>query len=75
MITKTKVQAIDCRHYIDGKFVELNKEKSFENINPATEEVLGLVAEGGKEEVDAAVAAARKALNGPWKTMTLQEQV
>ncbi len=74
MITKTKVQAIDCRHYIDGKFVELNKEKSFENINPATEEVLGLVAEGGKEEVDAAVAAARKALNGPWKTMTLQER-
>ena len=35
---------------------------------------LGLVAEGGKEEVDSAVAAARRALNGPWKTMTLQER-
>lgn len=74
MITKTKVQAIDCRHFINGKFVELEKSKSFENINPATEEVIGLVAEGGKEEVDVAVAAARKALKGPWKNYTLEER-
>ncbi|MFC5588987.1 aldehyde dehydrogenase [Sporosarcina soli] len=74
MITTTKVQAIDCRHFINGKFVELKKGKSFENINPATEEVIGLVAEGGKEEVDIAVTAARKALDGPWKTFTLEER-
>ena len=74
MITKQKFKQLIARHYIDGEYVELKMEKSFENINPATEEVLGIVAEGGKEEVDAAVAAARKAFNGPWKKMTLEER-
>ena len=74
MITETKVKAINCRHFINGQFVESQNQKSFENINPATEEVLGIVAEGGKEEVDFAVAAARKALQGPWKTTTLEER-
>lgn len=74
MVTKTKVQAIDCRHFIGGQYVEIEEGKSFENINPATEEVLGLVAEGGKAEVDLAVKAARKALKGPWKDATLEER-
>ncbi len=74
MLTKTKIQAIDCQHFINGQFVDSQNKKSFENINPATEEVLGTVAEGGKEEVDYAVAAARRALDGPWKTMTLEER-
>lgn len=74
LVTKTKVQAIDCRHFIDGQYVEIEEGKAFENINPATEEVLGLVAEGGAEEVDVAVKAARKALKGPWKDVTLEER-
>lgn len=74
MITETKVEAINCRHFINGQFVESQNQKSFENINPATEEVLGNVAEGGKEEVDFAVTAAREALQGPWKTTTLEER-
>lgn len=64
----------DCLHFIDGKFVPSANGRTFLNINPATGEVLGEVAEGGKEEVDRAVAAARKALNGPWKKLTLQER-
>lgn len=74
MVTNTKVQAINCQHFINGQFVDSQNKKSFENINPATEEVLGTVAEGGKKEVDYAVAAARRALDGPWKTMTLEER-
>ena len=74
MQTKVEVQAINCQHFINGEFVESQNQKSFENINPATEEVLGIVAEGGKEEVDYAVIAARKALQGPWKNMTLEER-
>ncbi|MBS4208315.1 aldehyde dehydrogenase [Bacillus sp. FJAT-50079] len=74
MQTKTKIQAIDCLHFINGQFVESQNQSFFENINPATEEVLGTVAEGGKKEVDFAVAAARRALDGPWKSMTLQER-
>ncbi|MEK3989727.1 MULTISPECIES: aldehyde dehydrogenase [Robertmurraya] len=74
MQVETKVKAINCLHFINGQFVESQNHKTFENINPATEEVLGTVAEGGKEEVDFAVRAARRALNGPWKKMTLVER-
>ncbi len=74
MQVETKVKAINCLHFINGQFVESQNHKTFENINPATEEVLGTVAEGGKEEVDFAVRAARRALNGPWKKLTLVER-
>lgn len=74
MQVETKVKAINCLHFINGKFVESQNHKTFENINPATEEVLGTVAEGGKEEVDFAVRAARRALKGPWKKLTLVER-
>jgi aminomuconate-semialdehyde/2-hydroxymuconate-6-semialdehyde dehydrogenase len=57
----------DCLHFINGKHVPSRSGKSFENLNPATEEVLGTVAEGGAEEVDLAVAAAQKAWAGGWK--------
>ncbi|WP_102349000.1 aldehyde dehydrogenase [Bacillus sp. Marseille-P3661] len=72
--TKAPVKPIDCLHFINGQFLESLNKKSFKNINPATEEVLGLVAEGGKAEVDLAVAAARRALNGSWKNKTVQER-
>ncbi|WP_163538095.1 aldehyde dehydrogenase [Gracilibacillus sp. YIM 98692] len=69
-----KIPSIDCRHFINGKYVDSNDKRTFENINPATEEVLGTVAEGGKTEVDYAVAAAKRALAGPWKNTTLVER-
>jgi len=52
---------------INGKWVAPKSGKTFETINPATEEVLTLVAEGDKADVDEAVKAARKALEeGKW---------
>ncbi len=51
---------------INGKWVAPKSGKNFESINPATEEVLTLVAEGDKADVDEAVKAARKALDGKW---------
>jgi len=74
MQVETRVRAINCLHFINGQFVESQNHKTFENINPATEEVLGTVAEGGKEEVNFAVAAARRALNGKWKSMPIVER-
>lgn len=74
MQVETKVKAINCLHFINGQFVESQNKKAFNNINPATEEVLGTVAEGGKDEVDFAVRAAKRALNGPWKNITLAER-
>lgn len=52
---------------INGKWVEPKSGKYFDTYNPATEDVLAKIPEGGKEDVDLAVAAARNAFeNGPW---------
>lgn len=56
---------------IDGKHVSALSGKTFKSINPATEEVLGEVAEGDAADVDAAVASARKAFESTaWANMT-----
>ncbi|MHB8381992.1 MAG: aldehyde dehydrogenase family protein [Candidatus Binataceae bacterium] len=55
---------------IGGKWVASKSGKTFETLNPANEEVLALVAEGDKADVDEAVKNARKALEqGKWATM------
>src|SRR5271169_3979115 len=52
---------------IGGKWVSAKSGKTFETINPANEEVLALVPEGDKADVDEAVKAARKAFEeGKW---------
>jgi aminomuconate-semialdehyde/2-hydroxymuconate-6-semialdehyde dehydrogenase len=71
---KNKVKAIDCLHFINGQYLLSLNGRTFRNINPATEEVLGTVAEGGQEEIDLAVAAAKRALNGPWKKMSAHDR-
>src|SRR6185295_1631974 len=48
-------------HYIAGQWVTPAEGQYFETINPATTAVLARVAQGGKADVDAAVAAARAA--------------
>ena len=65
---------MDCLHFIGGKRVPSRNGKSFENVNPATEEILGTVAEGGAGEVDLAVEAATKAFHGGWKSSKPSER-
>src|SRR5690625_7498164 len=71
---KSSVQPIDCSHYINGKYVKSGNGETFENINPATEEKLGDVHMGSKEDIDQAVGVARKALKGEWKDMPAKKQ-
>ena len=53
--------------FIDGEFRPAASGKVFENINPATGEVLGAVAHCDAADVDAAVAAARRVFEeGTW---------
>src|SRR5215510_2197122 len=59
---------------IGGKWVDAASGKSFESRNPATGELLATVAEGDKEDIDRAVAAARKAFDGPWSKFTPYER-
>ena len=52
---------------IDGKLVPAASGKTFENVNPATEEVLGVAADAAAEDLDAAIGAARRAFDtGTW---------
>ena len=60
---------------IDGKWVEAESGKTFETRNPATDEILATIPEGGKADVDKAVKAARKAFEeGPWRKMSASQR-
>lgn len=54
------------RILIDVKWVDAASGKKFETLNPATGELLATVAEGDAEDINRAVAAARRAFEGPW---------
>lgn len=62
------------RHFIDGRFVPSASGARFENRDPANGTLIGHVHEGGEAEIDAAVAAARRALDGPWSRLTPPER-
>ncbi|MFJ6573993.1 aldehyde dehydrogenase family protein [Streptomyces sp. NPDC091292] len=54
---------------IDGRLVPASDGGTFDNVNPATEEVLGSTADGTSEDMDGGIAAARKAFdNTSWST-------
>jgi aldehyde dehydrogenase (NAD+) len=56
---------------IDGEWCEAEDGRRFASINPATEQVVAEIAEAGAPEIDAAVAAASRALRrGLWPAMT-----
>jgi len=54
------------RMLINGEWVRAASGKTFESRNPATGDLLATVAQGDKEDIDRAVAAARAAFEGPW---------
>src|SRR5258708_11063477 len=59
---------------IDGQHVPSASGRSFKTLNPATEQVITTIAEGNEADVDRAVAAARRAFEGPWRTMRASER-
>jgi len=52
--------------FIDGKSVPAIGGGAFDTINPSTGRRLAQVARGESADIDIAVAAARRALEGPW---------
>lgn len=61
--------------FINGQFVEAASGKRFETIDPANGQVITTIAEGDKEDINRAVAAARKAFDeGPWPKMKPTER-
>ncbi|MCX2977920.1 aldehyde dehydrogenase family protein [Candidatus Marimicrobium litorale] len=59
----------ETRLFIDGELCNAASGKRYPNINPATEEVMGEVADAGREDMDRAIAAARRAFDETdWST-------
>jgi aldehyde dehydrogenase (NAD+) len=76
-ITKTarmpQIRQTQC--FIGGEWVPSVSGKTFDTINPATEEVIASVAEGDAADVELAVKAARDAFeNGPWRTRDARDR-
>jgi len=80
MATATRVSPKDVKIgptklLINGEWHDAVSGKTFETINPATEEVIAHVAEADAADVDLAVRAARRAFDeGPWRRMSGTER-
>jgi aldehyde dehydrogenase (NAD+) len=61
-------------HFIDGKWVGAASGETLPVIDPATGEAFDSLARGDQRDVDRAVAAARRALSGPWGRLTATER-
>lgn len=62
-------QRAEARMLVDGELRQALSGEAFDNVSPATGEVLGTVAAAGAEDVDAAIAAARRAFDQTsWST-------
>jgi len=66
--------------YIDGAWVDPVEPKELKVINPATEEVAGVISMGSSKDVDRAVLAARRAFDGysrssPAERLALMERI
>lgn len=62
-----KIQNFIQNEFVDGK-------NWFDDVNPATGQVVAQVAEAGDDQVDRAVQAAKNALDGPWGRMSIDER-
>lgn len=72
-IAAPKIKHTEC--FIDGQWRPSISGKTFQTVNPATEEVICDVAEGDSADIDAAVKAARHAFeSGPWSKMDARDR-
>jgi aldehyde dehydrogenase (NAD+) len=60
--------------FINGEWREAAGRKTIEVVNPATEDVIAEVASAEQADIDAAVAAARAAFDGPWSKLSARER-
>ncbi|HUE70069.1 MAG TPA: aldehyde dehydrogenase family protein [Pirellulaceae bacterium] len=70
---RPRIQQTEC--FIGGQWRPSVSGKTFDTINPATEEVIAQVAEGDAADVDLAVKAARKEFEeGEWSKMDARDR-
>jgi aldehyde dehydrogenase (NAD+) len=70
---RPRIRQTQC--FIGGEWIPAQSGKTFDTLNPATEEVLASVAEGDAADIDLAVKAARKAFeSGDWPKMDARDR-
>jgi betaine-aldehyde dehydrogenase len=70
---KTKIQPKAYKNYVNNEWVTSKKTRDV--INPFNGEVIGIVPEAGKKDVDNAINCARQAFDaGPWRDVTAQQR-
>jgi aldehyde dehydrogenase (NAD+) len=70
---RPRIHQTEC--FIGGQWVPAKSGKTFETIDPATEEVIANVAEGDAADIDLAVKAARKQFDGgEWSRMDARDR-
>ncbi len=68
-MTTTSAVVGEERMLVDGRLRPARSGRTFDVVNPATEETIGVVADGGTEDLDDAVDAARRAFDHTdWST-------
>ncbi len=61
--------------WIDGAYVEPRSGHWYDDVDPASGDVVARIAQAGADDVDRAIAAARRAFDaGPWPRMTASER-
>jgi betaine-aldehyde dehydrogenase len=62
-------------HFIAGRWVDAKGGETIDVISPSTEQLVGRVPAALPEEIDAAIAGAREALDiGPWPRLSVSER-
>jgi aldehyde dehydrogenase (NAD+) len=76
-MTTTTLPVTELSHYrllIDGQFTDARSGRTYTSTDPFTGEPWAEVPDADTSDVDAAVAAARAALNGPWGAFTATQR-
>jgi aldehyde dehydrogenase (NAD+) len=60
--------------FIDGAFAQAEAGETIDVIDPSIGETFAAIARGRKADIDRAVAAARRALNGSWGKLSAAER-
>ena len=60
--------------FLDGGFVKSSSPRQLEVIDPSSGEIIGVVPDATDDDVNRAVAAARAAFDGPWRSVTAQDR-
>jgi aminomuconate-semialdehyde/2-hydroxymuconate-6-semialdehyde dehydrogenase len=72
--TAAKPAVRDVRNFIAGEYVAARSGRTFDKRSPVDGALIARVSEAGEAEVDAAVKAARDALEGPWARLAPAER-